>query len=39
MEMPYLPAESYERTALGDDCVANKVFLTYLFSDNLAPIF
>jgi hypothetical protein len=33
MEMPYVPAAYYERTALGDDCDVNKLFLRYLFSD------
>jgi hypothetical protein len=31
MEMQYVAATSYGRNALGDDGVANKLFLTYLF--------
>jgi hypothetical protein len=33
MEMPYVPKISYGRTSLGDDSEANKLFLTFLFSD------
>jgi len=32
MEMPYVPKTSYGRASLGDDCEANKLFLTSLFS-------
>jgi len=33
MEMPYVPKTSYGRASLGDDSEANKLFLTFLFSD------
>ena len=33
VEMPYVPRTSYRRVSLGDDGDANKLFLTYLFSD------
>ena len=33
MEMPYVPKTSYGRASLGDDGEANKLFLTFLFSD------
>jgi hypothetical protein len=33
MEMPYVPSTSYGRASLGDDGEANKLFLTFLFSD------
>ena len=31
--MPYVPKTSYGRALLGDDGEANKLFLTFLFSD------
>jgi hypothetical protein len=33
MEMLYVPRTSYGRASLGDDGEANKLFLTFLFSD------
>jgi hypothetical protein len=33
MENPYVLKTSYGRTSLGDDGEANKLFLTFLFSD------
>jgi hypothetical protein len=33
MEMPYIPATSYGRNALGDEGDANELFLTYLFGN------
>ena len=33
MEMPYVPKTSYRHVSLGDDGEANKLFLTFLFSD------
>ena len=33
MEMPFVPKTSYGRASLGDDGEANKLFLTFLFSD------
>jgi hypothetical protein len=33
MEMPFVPRSSFGRTSLGKDGEANKLFLTYLFSD------
>jgi hypothetical protein len=33
INMPYVPATTYGRAALGKDGVANELFLTFLFSD------
>jgi hypothetical protein len=33
INMPYVPAISYGRAALGKDGVANELFLTFLLSD------
>jgi hypothetical protein len=33
INIPYLPATTYGRAALGKDGVANELFLTLLFSD------
>jgi hypothetical protein len=33
VEMSFVHATSYVRTALGDDYDVNKLFLTYLFSN------
>jgi hypothetical protein len=33
MVMPYVPKTSYRCASLGDDGEANKLFLTFLFSD------
>jgi hypothetical protein len=33
MEMPFVPRSSFGRASLGKDGEANKLFVTYLFSD------
>jgi hypothetical protein len=33
MEMPFVPPSYFGRDTLGKDTDANKLFLTYLFSD------
>jgi len=33
MEMPFVPRSSFGRDSLGKDSEANRLFLTYLFSD------